>query len=195
MPDIDPSLVTVGQPVEGGGCYASFAAAPTYPTSATEDMSTLADYESVGELSDAGFTEGKNVTTSTHKGWHGTTLLATTDDSTDTYQAALVEVDRGTAAKLRYGAANVTVNETTGAITQINNGKVNDDEVSLVFEELESNGYLRRTVVKRCKVTRFDDVPHQRGNLMVYGMTFTVLEPADGSTPVPIYRAEPVAEG
>ena len=62
---------------------------------------------------------------------------------------------------------------------------------TLVFDEVESNGFRRRTVVKRANVTSFDEVPHQRGSLMVYGMTFTVLDPGDGTQAVDIYRAKP----
>lgn len=188
--DIDSSLVTVGQPVEGGACWASFAPSPTYPTDATAKMSVLPDYESAGELSTSGFTEGKSISSTDHKGWHGKTLVSTIDDTTNTYQAEFVEVSRGTAAKLRYGKTNVSV-DVDGAVTKIEDTSFNNDIVSLVFDELESNGYLRRTVVKRCKVSNMDDVAHQKGSLMVYGMTFTVLEPADGSAAVVIYRAKP----
>lgn len=192
--EIDSTLVTVGQPVEGGACWVSFADDPAYPTDAATKMSTIADYESAGELSENGFTEGKSVSSTNHKGWHGKVLLATVDETTNTYQAEFVEVSRGTAAKLRYGKANVTV-AVDGSVTKIEDTSFNDDEVSLVFDELESNGFLRRTVVKRCKVTEMDDVAHQKGSLMVYGMTFTVLEPADGGAAIVIYRAQPAPAG
>lgn len=190
--EIDSTLVTVGQPCEGGACWASFDSAQKHPTDAVTKMSTLAGYESAGELSENGFTEGKSISSSNHKGWHGKTLLSTVDETTNTYQAEFVEVSRGTAAKLRYGAANVTV-DADGAVTKIEDNSVNNDTVSLVFDELESNGYLRRTVVKRCRVTNMDDVPHRTGALMVYGMTFTVLEPADASAGIVIYRAAPAS--
>ena len=61
----------------------------------------------------------------------------------------------------------------------------------LVFDELESNGFLRRTVVKKAVVTSFDEIPHRRGDLLVYGMEFTVNDPDDGSAPIEIYRAKP----
>lgn len=189
--DIDSSLVTVGQPCEGGACWVSFAEAPTFPTNAVTKMSTLSDYESAGELSENGFTESKSVSSTNHKGWHGKTILSTVDETTNTYKSEFVEVSRGTAAKLRYGKANVTVDAASGAVTKIEDNSNNDDKVSLVFDELESNGWLRRTVVKRCKVSSIDDVPHQKGSLMVYGMTFTVLEPLDGSAAIAIYRAKP----
>lgn len=193
--EIDATLVTVGQPVDGGACFVSFADAPTYPADAATAMSTLTGYESVGELSENGFTESKSISSTNLKGWHGKNLLAVTDDTTNTYKVELAEVSRGTSAKLRYGKDNVTVNAEDGSWSKISDNSVNDDKVSLVIDELESNGYLRRTVVKRCKVTSFDDVAHTKGALMVYGMTFTALDPADGSAAIEIYRAKPAESG
>lgn len=189
--DIDSSLVTVGQPCEGGACWVSFAASPAYPTDAVTKMSTLSDYESAGELSENGFTESKSISSTNFKGWHGKPILTVVNETTNSYKVEFAEVSRGTAAKMRYGKANVTVDAATGAVTKIEDKSDNDDEVSLVFDELESNGNLRRTVVKRCKVSSIDDVPHQKGALMVYGMEFTALEPHDGSAAVVIYRAVP----
>ena len=189
--DIDSTLVTVGQPVEGGACWAAFGTPDAYPTDAAAKMSTIVGYESVGELSTEGFTEGKSINSTEHKGWHGTTVLTDIDSTTDTYKASLIEVSRGTAAKLRYGSANVTVDAATGAVSKIEDKGNGGEDVSLVFDELESNGWLRRTVVKRCRVTSLDDVPHKKGALMEYGMTFTVLDPADGGARIVVYRAKP----
>lgn len=190
--ELDASLVTVGKPVEGGACWASFADKPNYPTNATSKMSENSDYESAGELSTDGFTEGTNVSSTKFKGWHGTTVLTQVEEQTDTFKTQFIEVARGTAAKLRYGKDNVEVDNATGAYTAIRKAKINDDVVSLVFDELESNGYLTRTVIKRCKIDQLDDVPHKRGELMVYGMTFTVLDATDGTgEPVSTYRAKP----
>jgi len=62
--------------------------------------------------------------------------------------------------------------------------------VPLVIDELESNGWLRRTVYPKVKVDSVDDVAHQRGSLMVYGMSFTAVAGADGSTHH-VYHARP----
>ena len=50
--------------------------------------------------------------------------------------------------------------------------------------------YLRRTVVPRAMVDSFDDEAHQKGSLLVYGMTFTALAGDDGAA-YHIYRAKP----
>lgn len=192
--DLDSSLVTVGKPVDGGCCYTSFKANAALPTDATTKMSALTDFESLGELSDNGFTESKSVSTETKKGWHGTSLLVVTTDEDKKYKVEFVEVDRPTVAKLRYGADNVTAGE-DGSVSAIHDRFGVDTIVPLVFDELESNEFLRRTVVKKARVTSFDDVAHKRGDLLVYGMEFTVLDPGDGSSSVEIYRAKPASTG
>ena len=188
LEELDATLVTVGQPADGGCCFVCFEEDPTFPTDASSDWG--AGWESVGELSTNGYTEGKSATSTDHKGWHGSVLLTTIDDETNTYKIELVEVNRPTAAKLRYGAGNVVVDDTTGQVKQITGKPGQIKPVAIGIDELESNGYLRRTIVKRAMVSSFDDVPHQKGSLMVYGMTFTANE-VKGSA-FDIYRAKPV---
>lgn len=188
--DIDTTLITVGQPSEGGCCWTCFAENPTLPTDAATKMSTLTGWESLGELSENGFTEGKTVTEGKHKGWHGSIVLAAVTDEENTYKAEFIEVNRPSAAKLRYGSKNVET-ASDGSVSHVA-GKVGaGDQVPLVFDELESNGYLRRTVVRKASISSFDDVPHNRGALMVYGMTFTAIE-VDGGM-FDIYRAKPAS--
>ncbi len=186
--ELNSSLVTTGTPVDGGCAWTSFEDSPTLPTSATQKMSELSGFESLGELSDQGFTEGRDVSTTDHKGWHGSVLLTSVDSETNTVKAEFLEVSRPAAAKLRYGADAVTTG-TDGSVSKIVAKKYKGKAVPLVFDELEADGFLRRTVIKKAVVKTFDDIPHQRGSLLVYGMTFTINDPADGSEPYAIYRA------
>ncbi|WP_165247475.1 phage tail tube protein [Adlercreutzia sp. ZJ141] len=188
--EIDSSLVTVGKPVEGGCCWTSFDDNPTLPTDATTKMSTVEGFESLGELSENGFTEGKTVDTSEFKGWHGSTVLTEATGEQNTYKMEFIEPNRAAVAKLRYGAGNVE-SASDGSVTHIKGVAGSITTVPLVIDELESNGYLRRTVVRKASITSFDDVPHQRGSLMVYGMTFTAIE--DDGRMFDIYRAKPAA--
>lgn len=188
LSDIDTSLITVGQPSEGGCCWTSFAENPTLPTDAVTKMSTLTGWESLGELSENGYTESKSVTESKFKGWHGSVVLAAISGEENAYKAEFIEVNRPSAAKMRYGSKNVETGA-DGSVSHIKGKPSAGDEVPLVFDELESNGYLRRTVVRKASISSFDDVPHQKGSLMVYGMTFTATE-VDGQT-FDIYRAKP----
>ena len=186
----DNSLVTVGQPAEGGCCWTDFSASPTLPADATTPMAS--PWESLGDLSENGYTEGKSVTSNKLKGWRGSVVLSVISDEENTFKVEFIEVNRPATAKLRYGAASVTAGS-DGSISKIAVKTGVNTKVPLVFDELESNGYLRRTVVKQASIDSFDDVPHQKGSLLVYGMTFTALDPGDGE-PVVIYRAKPAEE-
>lgn len=190
MPDkkeLDNDLVTVGQPVEGGCCYTSFQEKPTLPADAVTKMSTLEGFESLGELSENGFTEGRSVTNNKFRGWHGSVVLTAISDEDRTFKVEFIEPNRDSVAKLNFGSKNVEVDE-QGNVTHMKAIVGSDVQVPLVFDELESNGWLRRTVIHKATIDSFDDVPHQKGSLLVYGMTFTAID--DGGF-YDIYRAKP----
>lgn len=191
--ELDSGLVTVGQPVEGGAAWTSFATSPTLPTDAVTKMSELADFESIGELSDDGVSEGADLSSNDFKGWHGTTILSVIDETTKTYKIVCSEYERGTVAKLRYGPGNVTVG-TDGTWSKISETPaIPDIVVPLVFDLLTSSGHLVRKVVHRAKVTDVDDIDYKKGDLLLVGITFTVLDPGSGPD-VETFRAKPASE-
>ena len=190
LKEIDSTLVTVGQPAEGGCCWTSFGEAPTLPTDAASKMADLG-FESLGDLSEDGYTESKSITSNKFRGWHGSVVLTSVSEEDRTFQCSFIEVNRPSVAKLRYGSANVEA-AADGSVAKIADRVGTSETFPLVFDELESNGYLRRTIVKKATIDSFDDVPHQRGSLMVYGMTFTVIDTGDGE-PVVVYRAKPAS--
>lgn len=185
--DIDTSLVTVGQPVEGGCCWTSFEDNPQLPTDATTKMSTLEGFESLGELSENGYTESQSVTNNKFKGWHGSVVLTSISEEERTFKVEFIEPNRDSVSKLKFGSKNVEADE-QGNVTHIKAVAGTNITVPLVFDELESNGYLRRTVIKKATIDSFDDVAHQKGSLLVYGMTFTAI---DDEGFFDIYRAKP----
>ncbi len=191
MTELDPGLVTVGKPVEGGCCFTSFAENPTLPTAATSKLSD--DFVSLGELSENGFTESTESNSTDFKGWHGKNLLTEVTDQKTKHKGEFVEVDRLSVAQLRYGKDNVTVDATNAeTYSAINVADIPSTPVPLIFDELESNGWLRRTVIPKAKIDSIDDVPHQRGSLMLYGMSFTAEVDANGAAAY-IYHAKPAA--
>lgn len=190
LKDIDNSLVTVGQPTTGGCAWICFGKPAKLPTDATTKMSTLTDYQSLGDVSENGFTEAASRTKNKFKNWNGNTVLTSISDEVNTYKIEFIEPNRPSVAKLRYGSANVEAGE-DGSVSHIKGVLGTDEQVSLVIDELESNGFLRRTVVPVATVDSFDDVPHQKGSLLVYGMTFTAIK-GEGNV-FDIYRAKPVA--
>lgn len=191
LADIDSNLVTTGRPTDGGCVYVTFDMEAETPTDATTKMSTLADFESVGELSENGFTEGKATTANKFKGWHGSVVLSEVSDEEHTFKLEFIEVARPVVAKMRFGENAVTAGE-DGSISSIKPIIGTNITIKMVIDELESNGYLRRTVIKKATIDTFDDVAHQKGSLMVYGCTCTAIDPGDG-TPFEVYRAKPAA--
>lgn len=183
----DNDLVTTGNPAEGGCCWTNFSETPTLPTDATTAMAD--PWESLGDLSENGYTEGKSITNNKLRGWRGSVVLTCISEEDRTFKVEFIEVNRPSVAKARYGAANVTAGA-DGSVSKISDKVGVTQRLPLVFDELESNGFLRRTVVKRATIDSFDDVPHQKGSLLVYGMTFTALDTGDG-VPVEIFRAKP----
>lgn len=188
--DIDPSLVTTGNPVEGACVYTTFAASPTYPTDASTALGT--GWESLGEVSDNGYSKQKNITTTDHRGWHGSVVLTTVDEETNTLNIAFIEPNRPAVAKLMYGKDNVTAGS-DGSVSNIEGKAGGVKPHPIVIDELESNGFKRRTCFYNCMPTSFDEEPHRRGELLVYGFTFTAQDVTIGDEvkQFDIWRAAP----
>lgn len=185
---IDTSLVTVGQPTEGGCTYIHIGESDTLPTDATTAMSTFTDFVSAGTIFENGFTATKSVTTEKFKDWGGNVILTAISEEEHTFQIEFAEINRPIVAKLKYGDSNVETGS-DGSVSHVKAVAGTTQKVSLVIDELESNGFLRRTVVPCATIDSFDDETHQKGSLLVYGMTFTALL-KDGVS-YHIYRAKP----
>jgi len=190
MTNIDTSNVTTGAPVEGACCYTSFAASPTLPTTASE---SLASFDSVGEISDGGYTKSVSVTTNKFKGWHGSTILTQVENEENTFKVAFAEVDGGVANKIRYGSDKVEV-DASGKVTAIDPTVVPSATIPLIFDELLANGRKRRTVFPRATIESIDDEAHAKGSLLLYGMTFSA-NVDDNGRPYYIREAAPAESG
>ncbi len=186
---INPSNVTTGSPVEGGCCYTSFEDSPTLPTTAASNIANAGSgFVNLGELSDQGYTQSTSTTVNKFKGWHGSVILSVVSDEENTFKAEFTEVTRAAVLKLRYGADNVTV-DADGFVSAIDPTTVPNEVVPLVFDELFSNGVKQRTVFPRASIDSIDDQAHQKGSLLLYGMTFTANVDDDGK-PYYIRRAK-----
>ncbi|MCI9129352.1 MAG: hypothetical protein HFJ65_03410 [Eggerthellaceae bacterium] len=191
--DLNSAFVSVAQPIEGGAAWVCFDENPVYPTDAVTPMSSIPGWYSLGELSTNGFTEAKSVSSDAKRGWHNTVLLTSESETTETYKAEFLEYVRASVAMLRYGKDNVDVNE-DGSWKHLKHGSTGNQTPAFVFDELESNGHLHRTLVKRASGTEFDNVGHEVGNLIYYGMTFTALAPKGGGEAIEEWRAKPASD-
>ena len=158
---IDNNLTTVGQPTAGGCVYVAFKANPTLPSDATTKMDTLTDFVSLGDISENGFTEANARSKNKHKNWNGDVVRTSISDEENTYKLEFIEPNRPSVAKLRYGSGNVEAG-TDGSVSHIKGVLGTDEQVALVIDELESGGFLRRTVIPCATIDSFDDVAHQK---------------------------------
>ena len=189
--DIDPTLSTVGKPVDGGCVYFNFNPdGATLPTDATTKISTLSGFESVGEASEDGVTFTKSVTTDKKKGWHNETVISAISDEERTLKLTLIEPGRPAAAKAYYGAAGVET-DTDGSVSKISDIAGTQTSVAAIIDMLESNGKLRRVVVPKMTIDSFDDVSAKAGDLVSYGITATLLKKAGEKALKYVYRAKP----
>ena len=191
LSNIDTSLVTVGQPTDGGCVYIAIGEDVAVPTDATTKMSTLTAFKSAGTISENGFTLAKSVTTSKFKDWGGNVVLSMATEEENTFKLEFAEPNRPVVAQLKYGSGNVEAGA-DGSVAHIKAVVGTSEKVAIVIDELECNGFLRRTVVPCAMIDSFDDETHQKGSLLVYGMTFTAVKAKD--TLFDIYRAKPAEQ-
>ena len=186
VPDIDPSLVTTGMPTDGGILYINFGDNPKVPTDATTPLG--AGWESMGDLDKDAMTEVFELSSTSHEDYSGAEVLTTIDSDKRTLKVRCIEYERVSVNKALYGPENVTADGSV--ISAIKDKGINQREYPLVCEEMESNGYKRRTSIGRAKLKSVGDVSHQKGSLMIHELTFSVTKDADGDFKK-IYRAKP----
>lgn len=171
--NINPNNVTTGSPAEGGCCYTNFDDSPVLPTTASDDITgDSSKWVNLGEVSENGYTKSVSTTVNKFKGWHGSVLLSQISDEENTFQVEFTEVVRASVLKLRYGKEAVQTDE-AGNVIGVDPTTVPAVTVPLVFDELLSNGEKMRTVFPRASIDSISDEAHQKGSLLVYGMTFT----------------------
>lgn len=189
---INPDNVTTGGPVEGACIYVAFGSDVTIPTSAAANIAEAGSgFENLGELSDQGWTHTVSTSVNKFKGYHGTTLVTEVSDEEHTLKFECTEIIRLAVNKLRFGAN--AVDEESGEVTAIRPTTIPSQVVCIVIDELFSNGIKQRTVFPRAKLDSVDDEAHQKGSLLVYGMTFNLLVD-EANVPYYQYRAQPASE-
>ena len=192
LADIDETLSTTGKPREGGCLYANFSPDTcTLPTDAAAKITELAGWVSLGDLTGDGIVFSRSATASKLKGHQGTVVISETTEQEQTVAFTLIEPNRPSAAKLYYGADSVVAGA-DGSVSEIHDKLASGCKVALCEDSLESNGFLRRTVVPKVVVDTFSDVNHKQGDFISYGVTGTAIKMA-GKDIKTVYRAKPVA--
>lgn len=188
-PKLNTDYATVGAPTTAGCAYVAFGG-DTPPADAT---TTLTDkFESLGYLGEDGVVISRQINENKIKAYGGDVVISSKTDDGLQVKITFLEVNREAVAKLIYGKDNVEKNE-DGSVKKITGKPFKGAEFPFVFDELESNGYLRRTVIMRGSVSPEGDETHKDAEAIANSITITALAPKDGGAAFYVYRAKPTS--
>lgn len=176
---INTANISVSQPVSTGGIIFRAPKGTALPTDASTALE--AAYESLGDIGEDGFTESTKADSNDFKDMAGNIVLSVSGNKSRSFKTTFIEAKRVPLLKFVYGDSNVEVDDTTSALKSVNMSNADQPECIIVAEELMSDGTKRRTVFDRAKASDWDDVDHQKGKLLSYGMTIKLLDNGDNS--------------
>lgn len=177
MSDLNASYVSASKPKAGGAIYRASSSTATIPTDIT---TALTGYDSLGYISDEGYTNDNSPQSTNVKAWGGDNVLTTQTDKPDSFKFKLIESLNVAVLKTVYGDANVTGDIKTG-ITITANGK-QLDERAFVIDEILRDNVASRTVIPRGQISSIASIPHKDGEPIAYEITILAIPDGTGNT-------------
>ncbi|CMX79639.1 major tail protein [Streptococcus pneumoniae] len=170
MTTASASNVTAAKPKIGGG-GSTAPAGTTLPTNAKTDLD--AAFETLGYISDDGLTNANSPESKAIKAWGGQTVLSSQTEKKDTFKYKLIEGLNIEVLKEVYGPDNVSGTLETGITVKANGKEL--PEHCLVIDTLLKNGYVKRVVIPRGKVSEIGEISYKDGEPIGYELTITAL--------------------
>lgn len=180
---IDNSNVTLSARPKASGVAYWAPKGTTAPTAYTAPDSLGAEFVSLGNVSEDGWTESTDSDSNDFKDINGDTVLSKATKSRS-FQIPLIEPFRVSVLKLSFNAENVET-DTDGSLKHVKVTNDDSEEGVLVLYELLTNGGAMMYVIKHAKPTDFDDVTHSGSDLMTRTPTFMCL--SDGGSVYDMY--------
>ena len=169
--------VSVGKPTAAGGIFAG----PVSTTPPSNARTTLpATLKGLGYVSDDGLVNTIDASADGVTAWGGDTVLSVTTSREETFQFTFIETNADVMAEV-YGPENVTVDDETGDIAVLHNGKEMPNRL-YVFEILLSGNRVKRIVVPMAKVNEVGDVTYVDGEPIGYEVTLGAFPDEEGNT-------------
>ncbi|HEV4354974.1 TPA: phage tail protein [Streptococcus pneumoniae] len=170
MTTASASNVTAAKP-KIGGAVSTAPAGTTLPTNAKTDLN--AAFEKLGYISDDGLTNANSPESKAIKAWGGQTVLSSQTEKKDTFKYKLIEGLNIEVLKEVYGPDNVSGTLETGITVKANGKEL--PEHCLVIDTLLKNGYVKRVVIPRGKVSEIGEISYKDGEPIGYELTITAL--------------------
>lgn len=172
----DASNVGLGCGLASG--YAVVAPAGTDVAKLADTTKTLAELctsvtgvESLGYISEDGITISFDISTEDIPHWANAIVKSPITEYKETLQAGFLE-GRESVLKAIFGSDNVT--SAGGVVTVRHNANLAEEKV-LVFDHIEGDDKVVRTIVPRATVSEIDDLQFSAGDPVTYTATFNCL--------------------
>lgn len=183
--------VSNAKPRAAGAIYrAPLIPAKDLPTDAVEKLSEL--LANLGYASDDGLTNSFDISNENFTAWGGDIVGSYRTSYEETFGLTLIETKEDV-FKALHGDENVLVTESGLAIVHSSKDL---DYGTWVFEVALSGNRVKRIVVPEGKITEREDVDHQDGELLGYGITIStrpVTLEIDGKTFTSVTAVEYIA--
>ena len=170
--------VSAGEPKVAGAIYRGPLTA-ILPTSALTDLP--ADFETLGYISEDGYSNANSRESSPTKDWSGATIADLQSDKTDTFKYKMLEVLKEVVNKEIFGDDNVSGSLDTEMVAKANAKEL--PEHAYVIDILLKGGYIRRTVIPKGKVKEVAEITYKKNELIGYEVTVSAYpSDAEGNT-------------
>ena len=170
MTTASTSNVTAAKP-KIGGAVSTAPAGTDLPTNAKTALNPA--FKTLGYISEDGLTNENSPESEVVKAWGGQTVLSSQTEKKDTFKYKLIEGLNIEVLKEVYGPDNVSGTLETGITVKANGKEL--PEHSLVIDTLLKNGYVKRVVIPRGKVSEIGEISYKDGEPIGYELTITAL--------------------
>lgn len=168
--------VTAGKPNVAGAVFCA-PVGSTLPTDATTALGVA--FKDLGFVSEDGVTRSISKSTTNIKEWGGGVVLITQDEKTTTIKLKLIEYLNANVQKFVHGDSNVSGTIAEGLAIHINDAE--DQEHSIVIEQIMRGGIPQRLVIPRGVITEIGDTVYRGNDTVAYDLTITALKSDDGN--------------
>lgn len=173
---INANNVTIANTIPDAGIVYWAPKGTALPTKFTKPSELVAAFTSLGDLSEDGFSETTDSSSDDKKDMAGNVVLSVSKGKTRSFKFTFIEAMRAELMKFIYGEKNVELNTPGNTLKHIKMSGEDTPECVLVVYEVMSNGTLRMTVIDRAKADSYDEISHNRNDLLSYGVTIKALD-------------------
>jgi len=170
--------VSAGKPKAGGAIYRA-PLGSTLPTNASGTLD--AAFKCLGYVSEDGFKNVPNISSTDIKAWGGDTVLNIQNSKDDNFQFKLIEVLNTDVLAAVYNTANISgTSMSTGYTVRVNSDE--PAEAAWVVDTIMTGNVVKRFVIPRGKITALGEIVYKDNDAVGYDITLAALPGGFGAS-------------